>query len=271
MRRMTIAIGLKAADGIVVAADRQESDSYQKTSVGKVTAHFKRSPLGSLIISGAGTASYIDSISQRVGNWFRADKETQEQTAVGEQIEKMHRKFYSASVLPFGAYPAEERPDYSLLVGCSMRGQWPIFWTTEKMAFSDDDPFVAIGIGQTTAKALLAKYYARIPVLMAINLAAYVMYEVKNSVEYCGLGTDMFYTVNDVPFPVPPDEIRAMENAFRGFRASEREHLHYCIGSDLTTDMRPLDKDKRQRSALRRWFGRLNRKRAERSATPSAS
>ncbi len=106
---------------------------------------------------------------------------------------------------------------------------------------------------------------------MAINLVAFVMYEVKASIEGCGLGTDILYTWQHVPTYVGDDEVQQMEEAFRDYHRSERENLHHCIASDLSHDSRPLVNDKQQRDKLRALFSRLNRERLRKMSLPGAS
>ena len=58
---MTIAVGILASDGVVIAADREEGDGYLKTDTGKVSQTFKgTAPIGSIAITGAGTGPYLD-------------------------------------------------------------------------------------------------------------------------------------------------------------------------------------------------------------------
>src|ERR1035441_1756802 len=267
-KRMTIAIGIRAVDGVVVAEDRQETFGAQKNDQGKITGGWKRDPFGTLLITGAGTGSYLDDIGAQIRNWF-SDNKTERREDIGSVIREMHTKYYSETVLPFSSYPDYERPDYQLLIACTMKGQLPILWTTEKLSFNYNDwDYVAVGIGHATALSLLAKLYARLPVLMAINLAAYVMHEVKSSVDGCGLETDIYYTRDSFIRFVPSGDIREMEDAFKGYRHGEREFLHYCIASDLSHDSRPIAQGKEERHKLHKLFERLNKRRLEHATKP---
>src|SRR5438046_2919326 len=67
-KRMTIAVGLDALGGIVMAADTLEL-GYLKTSSSKF--HIAaRSDHGAIAISGAGTAGYLDAIAQEIQKVF---------------------------------------------------------------------------------------------------------------------------------------------------------------------------------------------------------
>ena len=268
---MTIALGIRATDGIVVAADRQETVGYQKNDAGKITATSRLNPSGTLIVTGAGNGTYLDAIAQQLQAWFGDDKAAKTPTEIGCMINDLNRKFYAETVLPFAAYPDHERPEYSLLIGCDVATGLPMFFTSEKLAFKSTPDYDAVGLGAATAKALLSKFYVRLPVAMAINLAAFVMYEVKASIEGCGLGTDILYTLGHVMTYLPDDEVQEMEEAFRDYHRSERENLHHCIASDLSHDVRPLADDQHLRGKLRDIFTRLNEERAKRTAPPHVS
>lgn len=258
---MTIAIGLMADIGIILAADRQETAGYQKTDPGKIRANFKPAK-GSLIVTGAGSSTYLDSIAQQILTWFSEDDKSKRPAEVADVINAINRQFYSETVIPFSGYPERDRPDYFLLIGCDVVASQPVLFETDRLAFKSVDDYTAVGLGASTAKTLLSKFYiARLPISIAISLAAFVMYEVKASVEGCGLGTDVFYTAGHVLQSVRDEEVLRMENAFHLFHLSERENLHYCIGNEETLDSRSLEADRRQRNELRDLFSALNRER----------
>ena len=71
---MTIAIGILAKDGIVLASDTQETSGYIKTEGSKILVGVglpgsDREPWG-LAITGAGSAAYLDSFSQETFGAF---------------------------------------------------------------------------------------------------------------------------------------------------------------------------------------------------------
>ncbi len=105
---MTIALGVRATDGIVVAADRQETVGYQKSDTGKIVASWKQNPTGSLIVTGAGTGAYLDSIAQQLQAWFADDKASRTPKEIGDVINAANRKFYSEAVIPLSGYPDHE-------------------------------------------------------------------------------------------------------------------------------------------------------------------
>src|SRR5437867_2820643 len=75
-KRMTIAIGLMAQEGLVIAADTQEGTGYagglkadQPKVMTFVHPHVKNERCA-CAISGAGDAGYIDALAQNIGQIF---------------------------------------------------------------------------------------------------------------------------------------------------------------------------------------------------------
>ena len=69
---MTIAIGLLASDGIVVAADTQVTIGDSKTAMGKIGAavQYRDDVLGSCVVAGAGSVTHMNSCSQTMISTF---------------------------------------------------------------------------------------------------------------------------------------------------------------------------------------------------------
>jgi hypothetical protein len=248
---MTIALGLIADTGIVVAADQQETEGEQKKDEHKVASSWVING-GAFLVSGAGNGPYIDSVSKQLESCFVAmvnppDVEPEEHE-IRERFAEIHRAFYSESVLPFAGYQPYERPDYELLFGCSMKKQ-RFLGVSHKLILNRVDGYRAVGVGAGTAESLLKKFYAyRLPLKVAISLAAFVVYQVKNSVEGCGFGTDLHFTRDDIPHHVAPQEIRKMEDAFAKFRLIERDNLYQLIGGGVV----PANRDTKGWSKFRR-------------------
>jgi hypothetical protein len=247
---MTIALGLIADDGVVIAADRQETLGEQKTDQRKIESLWAM-PVGSLLVSGAGNGPYLDSMTQRLYRCFGVDGlEWDEADDMTEKFRQTHAAFYSEAVLPFSGYQPYERPDYELLFGCSVGNSAHFLWYSHKLALNRVQGYRAVGIGQATAEAMLKKFYVtRLPLKVAISLAAYVVYQVKNSVEGCGFETDVMFTqIGTPPCRVTPETIQGMDKSFAEYRLIERDDLYNCIGGGVI----PKNRDVKGWNKLRR-------------------
>ncbi len=254
---MTIALGLIADTGIVLAADQQETEGEQKKNEHKVASSWVIDG-GAFLVSGAGNGPYIDSVSKQLESCFVAlvnpPDPVPEEYELRQKFAEVHRAFYSETVLPFSGYQPYERPDYELLFGCSMKNRH-FLGVSHKLIVDRVDGYRAVGIGASTAESLLKKFYARrLPLKVAISLAAFVVYQVKNSVEGCGFGTDLHFSRDDVPQHVAPQEIRKMEDAFANFRLIERDNLYQCIGGGVIPPNRDTKGWSKFRRELRKPF-----------------
>ncbi len=242
---MTIAIGILASDGVVIAADREEGDSYLKNDTGKVYQAFKGTlPLGAIAVTGAGSGPYLDEVSQLISDGFCADMVGTEET-VQAGIKETNRKYYKEAVLPF---PREDRPDYDLLIGCYGEQLGRRLWKTQGLAVNPVKDYDAVGAGCTVANGLLGRLWDMVPVRYAVKLAAYVVYRVKTSVKDCGLGTDIVIVRRSLFEGVSSGVVREWENIFRSYAALERNAFYYCIG--LETEQTRLYRTQLGRDSL---------------------
>lgn len=229
-KRMTIALGIISTGGLVLAADTEESIAgWMKTSQTKLDLAVSAG--GIVVVSGAGTAGYIDSAAQRVHSAFQkmdpADNDYE------RLIERTLRRFHREHVIPFGACQPNERPELFLLIGVHRKGRNALF-TTEKSAVRscrDKDNYVAIGAGGFYARSLLGQYYAwELDLQTAEILAAYVLFRVKNSIGGCGGHTEMCRMHAEGVEFVNPRYIDALEQRFRDLERLERSSFYYVVG-----------------------------------------
>jgi hypothetical protein len=168
---VTIAIGLLASDGILVATDREESDLYQKTDQGKVKARcINAPPYDSLIIAGAGNGACVDSLTEQLFDWFSTAMPS-DLASVATEVRRQNKKFYKEHVLPFSHYEPDYRPDYWLLVGSKI-GNEKGLWTSDGLTLNPNAGHAAVGAGRPMARMLLRKFYAFTPTISSINLVS---------------------------------------------------------------------------------------------------
>lgn len=117
---MTIVIGIIGQDGIVIAADREESDEYLKNDTGKIRGAFRGvEPIGWIGVGGAGEGPEIDEVSVLLTDCFCNDKQRTSAEAKDALIAE-HRAYYKKAVLPFASATQVGCPDYALIIGCLM-------------------------------------------------------------------------------------------------------------------------------------------------------
>lgn len=279
--RMTIALGMLAQGGIVIAADREQSDETLKSEQGKIHS-FWRVNRGTVAISGAGNGPYLDAITSEIQEWFMDDETKFKSSEFGKEVRGKNHEFYTKSVLPFAPY--ESSVDYELLVAFApaptkmevamakkfggVLGGRRKLWTSHKLSVLQEDPFAAVGIGRTTAHSLLLKYWVPfISIEIAATLAAYIVYQVKRTVKDVGLETDVLVVSGGLPHHLTRHEISAMEARFAEYEYSECENLFYSFGGNLPHLEQigggKLGDHKRREERLRRFFEKLNTKRSQ--------
>jgi 20S proteasome alpha/beta subunit len=201
--------------------------------MGKISGTFRgMGPVGLIAVSGAGDGPSIDGISKLLSSAFCADED--EEPPRMSALALQHQTYYKEHILPFADYPPDERPDYSLIIGCIGGGVGTSIFYTSKLAFNEAQHYEAVGIGASIANAWLSKLYELTPVVYTARLAAYVIYQVKNSVGGCGMGTDiLILRPNRIFERISPEAIRKWEDIFRQYRALERNIFHYCAGVEV--------------------------------------
>jgi len=225
---MTIAIGILVSDGVIIAADREESYGDLKSDTGKISASVKLvHPFGQLAVTGAGSGPHLDEVGELLREAHRASPAFTTVDAVKSMLRKSHRDYYRETVLPI---PLRERPSYHLLIGwCSPFGK--CLWSTSGLAFDTIHDYGAVGTGDAVAMGLLGTLYDNIPAKYAAMLAAYVVYQTKVSVKDCGLGTDIIILRRDGVYEsISSVIVRQWEDVFRYYVNMERNAFHYCIG-----------------------------------------
>ncbi len=258
---MTLAFGVLAQGGAVIAADRQETSGSFKTSMGKISAHWAHNR-GTLVCSGAGDGPYIDTVTAKLVEWFKNAPSVLTESKLGSEIQQRHKDFYSEYVMPFLGH--DDIPDYDLLIAFSgVEGN--SLWTTHKLAVAREVEFAAVGAGATAAKAMMQRLgYPFLELEIAVPLAAYVVYQVKRTVDYVGLDTDIVEIRNGVPLIIPRHEITEMETHFRDYGDVERDNLYSYFGGDIAKREEfsgTVGRHVRKEESIRKFFKEWGEKR----------
>jgi hypothetical protein len=266
VKRMTIALGILAGGGVVMAADRQETTGGTfKGSVGKVHAHWVRNQ-GTLAVSGAGDGPYIDSLHAEIVKWFKQDRTSPiTEQEMEDELRRLHQAFYRDNVLPASQWPQNDVPDYDLLVAFSSPWHGNALWTTHKLSVVKESEYAAVGIGATAAKSMLNRLgFPFMELEIAVTLAAYIVYQVKRTIDMVGLDTDIFEIRNHVPLVFSRQELTEMEAQFRTYENVERDNLFYYLGGDLSNRENVIGKPgghSHAEKSLREFFMAWNERR----------
>jgi hypothetical protein len=187
---MTIALGIIARDGLVVAADSEESSGYLKTDELKILTVMGSHSSGAGLITGAGTSDYIDALKYDIADLFLDHPELNDK-ALQRALGQFLKQFYEDHVIPFAVYPEDDRPDLRMLFGVH-RGFHSHLFFTNRSVVGRAGPYKTIGMGSTFAKMLLDRLWRpNLDVKSAEVLAAYVIFMAKESVESCGKFTSI--------------------------------------------------------------------------------
>lgn len=214
---MTIAIGVLAKDGLVMAADTQISSGYEKTTLGKIAYVPSFTGGSSSAFTAAGTVGYMDALLASEINLFRSLHAELSIEEVERNLSDHFVEFHAKHVLPFGHYPFQERPGVDLLIGAHWRGERRI-WSTSNNAFVPRYNYAAIGIGEMHARVLLGQlWHDEADATSIALLAAYVIFQVKQNVEGCGHDTDIWVLRGDRSYKVDRKKVRDLEEQFREY------------------------------------------------------
>jgi len=252
---MTIALGILATDGVVIAADTQESYGYAgavKNDALKIIYFLDatiRNPRGVCAIAGAGDAGHVEAITMLLGNAFLTHHGLQDEKLL-DALNPVLRRFYDEHIIPFASYPAGERPDATMLLGVQRLGVPRLFVSHQSCMRPVLQAYEAIGAGAAFAKMLLGRFWQPMDVKAAQVLAAYVVFLTKESVEGCGKYTSVrtIYgpTFEDTPSgsratfselvsALSAEEIDDMERLFRTkYALMEKRTLWQFVGDCVT-------------------------------------
>src|ERR1700722_8802844 len=174
---MTICIGMLASDGIVIAADAQESDQYYKRSQQKIQTFIGDIPLGNnpnkpsmaCAFTGAGEGGYVDAFTEdTIRNISTKATRNEFQEYLAQKVLEFHEKH----LFPLAA--ANNPPEMQTLVGVYVQwgtGIFVSYGSTLRRAF----PHAAIGAGAHFAMSVIDDLGAIQDVRHTELLAAYVV------------------------------------------------------------------------------------------------
>jgi 20S proteasome alpha/beta subunit len=175
---MTIIFGILQSDGIIFAADTEETGAFLKFSTPKLYSH-SRANGEQLVIGGAGSPFSVETIQQRLGKSFVADSASFEEIA-GTIIKQLYEE----------QVPVDANRDFWLIIGASFRTRENEFthrlWIGENGCLRDAGNVAVVGAGAEIARILLKRYAIKSRLPIAELAAVHVLRLAKEQAHFCG-------------------------------------------------------------------------------------
>lgn len=224
---MTIALGIMAREGIVIAADSEVSTDMTRISGMKVFC-FDDSKGGRIIVTGSGNTHYLQSAAYSIGKIF-TEHPDDPLIELEPTMQAFLETFYENHVTPFSTTP--DPPDIALIIGAS-RGSESKGWISQNNILNQwRVTHAAVGIGEIHARAVLGTLAHACDFESAKIMAAYVVWLVKQRIAYCGKDTHIECFGNDGPSSLTLGQIQALENIFSNIKYLESSLWAYVFGS----------------------------------------
>jgi hypothetical protein len=198
---MTIGIGFRCKDGILIAGDRQRSKGDSARSVTKVKGFDIREGLSGIYI-GSGTSSAVDMVFDNLNRALRADLREE---GVEETIDKAIKEIYKRHIKMPGS---KKKPSFSMLIGLWMRDENLMFLSAaadSPAMVIRDQPYKAIGSGAKIANFVIGTFYPWFDgaVVDALLIAVMAVNAAKEYDPSCGGETDIIGLLEDGSFIKP--------------------------------------------------------------------
>ena len=203
---MTICIGMSASDGLVIAADAQESDQYYKRSQQKILPFVGNITLGenplppqmACALTGAGDSGYLDAFFEYALEGINVDSS---QPEFKEFLAEKVRTFHERHLFPLAIAP--NPPEIDVLVGAYVKFQTCMF-VSHGSTLRRAGPYAAVGAGAHFALSMINELWRNQDLAHTEILAAYIVGITKERIEGCGNYTAIVSVhgssvVNDFP------------------------------------------------------------------------
>jgi ATP-dependent protease HslVU (ClpYQ) peptidase subunit len=234
---MTIGLGFTSGPLAIMASDSEITLGGASLPGGKLSSMARAEPSGAICIGLAGNASYAQVLASKIERGF--DKWKGSLDKFDAWTEKTVFEFYEKHALPFVGKVANP-PNYRLLIMAGHKGQ-KAFWSTDKTLLVPEHSFKAIGIGESVATSLMRRLHRPyLKLNQAAILGAYVIYKVKNSVQYCGFETEIRFLWKDKFGMVPPEFINKCEKLFDKYEQLEEEFFFFAMSMPYSWPIPPL-------------------------------
>ena len=130
---MTIALGVLGPDGVVIAADTQESFGYAggaKVSGYKVWSRVLDRQGRAISITGAGSAGHLDALSQQLIDGFVRERSW---SKLPTRLQRIVRRFHEDHLKPLHTLPKDLIPDVEVIIGATWKRERPILLASQNL------------------------------------------------------------------------------------------------------------------------------------------
>ena len=234
---MTIAAGFVCMEGIVLGADSEEViPGYTKNRTEKIKQLGIDDPELTIAMTGAGDSELIEKNYEII---IEAARSVEPQMAtVYSVLQAAQRDFFQTFILPFAAYPDNERPTVDLLIAIRAGNQQRLFKAYRNTIREVEWNVDCLGMGLIMARSLVERLYDPFCHLdEAVLTAIYIIMLVKDYVPDCGGQTDLFVMARDrkkYSGMVTGSKIEPVESLFKHFDAINRSTLVEFANSNLS-------------------------------------
>lgn len=193
-KRMTICIGILSNEGIVIAADTQETAGDVKREENKIFSFAKGMPSGGSlepppicgILTGAGDAGYLDTFTTALVTKM---PDAQDMNELEAYLSDTLREFHEHHLWPLSQSP--EPPEIEILAALTCKWSTSLFVSRGSTIRRSLGRHAAIGYGAHFARGLLNSLPFFETIKEAQVAAAIVAHATKEQIEYCGKETSI--------------------------------------------------------------------------------
>ena len=227
-KRMTLVAAFRCWNGgVLLCADREESDDYLKSDVNKIC----RIKLGScsIFIAGAGTTSLIKKTETQIHS------DLLNTIFEGQDVVSQHQSLIETSLRTIYERYADAFREYAelglvIVIIPYSEESVPFIYYSERAMLIPESNYVARGTGQAISDYLSSHLYAYpgMTKQQLITLAAFIFREANRSASGVGPNVDMrfVWSVDEGMLELGPDAVTEIQNGIPSLSDSLRSYWH---------------------------------------------
>lgn len=194
-KRVTIIAAFQCSDGLLMCADSEQTISVEsKSQTRKIFA--SRYDFGSVAIGGAGDASLIEYVQQRLHRDLTFNPPTL--ATFESSLVTYADDVFDKQIRPYATFPSNYIPEFELLIGLQMNGEYRLYRWERNFVYHVPSGHTSIGIGTLQSESLMGNQQLLwLPANQMLFSALRMMLRVKQLVQGCGGKTEVLCLSND--------------------------------------------------------------------------